>query len=176
MATHSNVLAGRIPWIKGPGGLHTVHMGPQRAGHDLACACVSTHPPTHTHTPLRWMIQSLRAGRLPEARSQSGCLNTFSNLPVPPTQELVKQVSPNDVGLPRKPQSLGKRAFEFRPGFCCHRSRLDRWAPAASSHLDFTSGTKQCSKPTALLWCGLSKASQVNLILSPILLMIKEIT
>ena len=47
VATHSSILAGRIPWIEGPGGLHTVHMGPQRAGHDLACACVSTHPLTH---------------------------------------------------------------------------------------------------------------------------------
>ena len=32
MATHSNILAWRIPWTEEPGGLQT--MGSQRAGHD----------------------------------------------------------------------------------------------------------------------------------------------
>ena len=51
VATHSSILAWRISWIEEPGGLHTVHMGPQRAGHDLASACVHTHTtPHHTHT------------------------------------------------------------------------------------------------------------------------------
>ena len=34
MATHSSVLAGRIPWIEEPGGLRS--MRSQRVGHDLA--------------------------------------------------------------------------------------------------------------------------------------------
>ena len=34
MATHSNILAWRIPWIEKPGGLHS--MGSQRVGHDWA--------------------------------------------------------------------------------------------------------------------------------------------
>ena len=32
MATHSNILAGRTPWIEEPGGLQT--MGSQRVGYD----------------------------------------------------------------------------------------------------------------------------------------------
>ena len=32
MATHSSVLAGKIPWTEGPGGLQS--MGSQRVGHD----------------------------------------------------------------------------------------------------------------------------------------------
>ena len=32
MATHSSILACRIPWTEEPGGLQ--YMGPQRAGHD----------------------------------------------------------------------------------------------------------------------------------------------
>ena len=32
MATHSNILAWRIPWAEEPGGLQSV--GSQRAGHD----------------------------------------------------------------------------------------------------------------------------------------------
>ena len=32
MATHSNILAWKIPWTEEPGGLHS--MGSQRVGHD----------------------------------------------------------------------------------------------------------------------------------------------
>ena len=35
MATHSSILAWRIPWTEKPGGLQ--FMGSQRVGHDLAC-------------------------------------------------------------------------------------------------------------------------------------------
>ena len=38
MATHSSILAWRIPWTEEPGGLQS--MGSQRVGHDLA-----TKPP-----------------------------------------------------------------------------------------------------------------------------------
>ena len=34
MATHSNILAWRIPWTRDPGRLQS--MGSQRVGHDLA--------------------------------------------------------------------------------------------------------------------------------------------
>ena len=43
MATHSSILAWRIPWTKEPGGLQS--MGSQRVGHNWA---TNTH--THTHT------------------------------------------------------------------------------------------------------------------------------
>ena len=42
MATHSSILAWRIPWTEGPSGLK--FMGLQRVGHDL----LIEH--THTHT------------------------------------------------------------------------------------------------------------------------------
>ena len=44
MATHTNILAWRIPWIEKPDGLH--FMWSQRIGHDWA----HTHTHTHTHT------------------------------------------------------------------------------------------------------------------------------
>jgi len=45
MATHSSILAWRIPWTEEPGGLQS--MGSQRVGHDwatsLSLSTVSTH-------------------------------------------------------------------------------------------------------------------------------------
>ena len=35
MATHSNILAWRIPWTEEPGGLQS--LGLKRVGHDQAC-------------------------------------------------------------------------------------------------------------------------------------------
>ena len=49
MATHSSILAWRIPWTEEPGGLQS--MGLQRVGHDLA-----TKPPhvaINIYYPLR---------------------------------------------------------------------------------------------------------------------------
>ena len=43
MATHSSILAWRIPWTEEPGGLQS--MGFQKVGHDLA----TEHTQTHTH-------------------------------------------------------------------------------------------------------------------------------
>ena len=43
MATHSSILAWRIPWTEEPGGVHS--MGSQRVGHSWG---TNTH--THTHT------------------------------------------------------------------------------------------------------------------------------
>ena len=45
MATHSSILAWRITWTEGPGGLQS--MGLQRVGHDWA---TNMHAHTHTHT------------------------------------------------------------------------------------------------------------------------------
>ena len=38
MATHSRILAWKIPWTEEPGGLQS--MGPQRVGHDVSGMCV----------------------------------------------------------------------------------------------------------------------------------------
>ena len=43
MATHSSILAWRIPWTEEPGGPQS--MGSQRVGHDLA----AEHAPTIEH-------------------------------------------------------------------------------------------------------------------------------
>ena len=56
MATHSSILAWRIPWAEEPGGLPSI--GSQRVGHDwsnLACMHACTHgcgEPTHTKSIL----------------------------------------------------------------------------------------------------------------------------
>ena len=46
MATHSNILAWKIPWTQEPGGLQ--YIGLQRVRHD--CMCTHTHTHTHAHT------------------------------------------------------------------------------------------------------------------------------
>ena len=45
MATHSVILAWRIPWAEEPGGLQSMRL--QTVGHDRA---TNTHTHTHTHT------------------------------------------------------------------------------------------------------------------------------
>ena len=51
MATHSSILAWRIPWTEEPGGLQS--MGSQRVRHDWATDTHRhTHTDTHTHTEL----------------------------------------------------------------------------------------------------------------------------
>ena len=50
-ATHSSILAWRIPWTEEPGGLHSI--GSQRVRHDWATnthECLHAHTHTHTHT------------------------------------------------------------------------------------------------------------------------------
>ena len=54
MATHSGILAWRIPWTEEPGGLQSI--GPQRVCHDcsyLACKVRSTPLPLIFRVPLR---------------------------------------------------------------------------------------------------------------------------
>ena len=54
MATHSSILAWKIPWLEEPGGL--LSMGLQRIGHDWAIELVCPHgcvrARTHTHTQI----------------------------------------------------------------------------------------------------------------------------
>ena len=45
IATHSSILAWRIPWTEEPGGLQSMRL--QRDGHDRA---IKTYTHTHTHT------------------------------------------------------------------------------------------------------------------------------
>ena len=55
MATHSSVLAWRIPWTEEPGDLQA--MGSQRVRHGWV---THTHTHTHTHTEWQWRWQSIR--------------------------------------------------------------------------------------------------------------------
>ena len=52
MATHSSILAWRIPWTEEPGGLQSIES--QTVGHDWATKIhTHTHTQTHTHTTTR---------------------------------------------------------------------------------------------------------------------------
>ena len=51
MATHSSILAWRIPWTEEPGGLQS--MGSQRVGHDRT----TKHTPTSVKWKLKWKIK-----------------------------------------------------------------------------------------------------------------------
>ena len=53
MATHSSVLAWRIPWTEEPGGLQS--MGLQRVGQDWVTN-THTHTHTHTHTICEYLV------------------------------------------------------------------------------------------------------------------------
>ena len=60
MATHSSILAWRIPWTEEPGGLQST--GSQRVGNDWV-----THTHTHIHTPsshssIRQLALEIRKG------------------------------------------------------------------------------------------------------------------
>ena len=50
MATHSSILAWRIPWTEEPGGLQS--MGSHRIRHNWVIKRTHTHTHTHTHTRL----------------------------------------------------------------------------------------------------------------------------
>ena len=56
MATHSSLLAWRIPWTEEPGGLQS--MGLQRVGHDWM---TDTHI-TSTQSSLSWLVWNLNEG------------------------------------------------------------------------------------------------------------------
>ena len=62
MATHSSILAWRIPWTEEPGELQSI--GWQGVGHDgSSLVCARTHTHTHTHT---WPKLGLKlSGRKP---------------------------------------------------------------------------------------------------------------
>ena len=57
MATHSSILAWRIPWTEEPGGLQST--GSQRVGHDWVTSHFLSHTHTHTHTHLHNSTESL---------------------------------------------------------------------------------------------------------------------
>ena len=80
MATHSSILAGRIPWTEQPGGLQS--MGSQRIRHNWATNTFtdihreksmwrSTQEENHVKTDDEWCIS--------KSRNSKGCLETTRN-------------------------------------------------------------------------------------------------
>ena len=69
MATHSSILAWRIPWTEEPGRLQS--MGSQRVGHDWSDLALNIHwkTVTETETPILWAsdVKSQYIGRDPDA-------------------------------------------------------------------------------------------------------------
>ena len=72
MATHSSILAWRVPWTAEPGRIHTVH-GIIRVGHDLVtkpppccgivrlqCSCLSATPQLVSVFPVNPMLSAAR--------------------------------------------------------------------------------------------------------------------
>ena len=62
MATHSSILAWRIPWTEEPGGLQS--MGSQKVGHDWA---------TNTNTKYSWVWVSPSTAAAAAAKSLQLC-------------------------------------------------------------------------------------------------------
>ena len=50
MATHSSILAWKIPWTKEPGGLHS--RGSQRVGHDIVTKTLLSNNVASSHMRL----------------------------------------------------------------------------------------------------------------------------
>jgi len=81
MATHSSVLAWRMPWTEEPDGLQS--KGSQRDGHDLAteCARAHTHTHTHTHRPPHPHQHLLFSGFSEPGRSRGSMSNRVPRVP-----------------------------------------------------------------------------------------------
>ena len=79
MATHSSILAWRIPWTEEPGRIHS--RGSQRVEHSCG---TNTHTHTHTHTVCKdWTVFPLYQPYTPRAllhllSSPVGCFNEAS--------------------------------------------------------------------------------------------------
>ena len=71
MATHTSILAWKIPWTKKPDGLQSV--GLQRVAHNSACTHTHTHTHTNTHTQSQFIYRD------PQNREHSGRAH-FANL------------------------------------------------------------------------------------------------
>ena len=52
MATHSSILAWRIPWTEKAGGLQSMGVTKSWTRLSDSCACVRAHTHTHTHTDI----------------------------------------------------------------------------------------------------------------------------
>ena len=65
MATHSSILAWKIPWTEEPGGLWS--MGSQTVGQDWG-PNTHTHIHTHTHTYTGIALENLSGGKTKEQR------------------------------------------------------------------------------------------------------------
>ena len=65
MATHSSILAWRIPWTEKPGGVGLQFMGSQRVGHDLPTEHVRKH---HLAQPFHLTYRAKTGASDPKSR------------------------------------------------------------------------------------------------------------
>ena len=98
MATHSSILAWRIPWAEEPGRLQS--MGSQRVRHDRATNTPTTIEDTDQDQPNRYT-----GGGLSGSKTQSSCALPLWNQPI----------SPPDVFTARR--VLGALGSSFHWGF-----------------------------------------------------------
>ena len=71
-ATHSNILAGIIPWMEEPDGLQSI--GLEGAGRDCMTEHTHTHTHIHTHTAMQnqgWSQEELTSGGGPRGTENS---------------------------------------------------------------------------------------------------------
>ena len=76
MATHSGILAWRIPWTEEPGGLQS--MGSQRVGHDLATSLSSLHFPSKEQVAFNFMASVTIHSYFGAKKIKSVTVSTFS--------------------------------------------------------------------------------------------------
>ena len=68
MATHSSIVACKIPWTEEPGGLQS--MGSQRVEHDCS-SCAKTLYPWHARTELGALLCALTFARIKDNKHPS---------------------------------------------------------------------------------------------------------
>ena len=116
MATHSSILAWKIPWIEEPGGLQS--MGSQRVAQDWAtehtyhvpmevacCCCCATSVVSDSVRPQRWQPTRLRRPRhSPGKNTGVGCHFLFQCMKVKSESEVTQSCptlsDPMDCSLP----------------------------------------------------------------------------
>jgi len=76
MATHSSILAWRIPWTEEPGGLQP--MGSQRIGHDWTTNTLATSCEELTHWKRLWCWEGLGAGGEGDDRGWDGWMASLT--------------------------------------------------------------------------------------------------
>ena len=133
MATHSNILAWRIPWMEEPGRLQS--MGSQRVGHDWATSltCLGEGPGQN-----RSEFQQTTAGTLVEAALTA----------------IDPQVTKTFLGLYWRPQDFPATAQEQRLLLLGHHSRAGRGGQCSRKCREHNAASLPWGRPRTGLYHG----------------------